>query len=147
MSSYMRAALEQQAYRDWAAGQVIPYRITMALDQLELYGPEVDTACGVEEPAVDMWEAGTLYPTWEQLCALATLTETYPWAFAPHLGPAQPEPWTSLPFHIKGWKPTERVLAFTDEAIAAANLPKLPPPAGPPPQKPPPRGRRMRMAA
>lgn len=67
MSSYTRAALEQQAYRDWAAGHVIPDRITTALNAEGLYGPEVDLACGVEEPAVDEWEAGTRYPSWEQL--------------------------------------------------------------------------------
>lgn len=64
--SFTATALEQQAYRDWATGKVIPDRITTALDA---------QACGVEEPAVDLWEAGTLYPTWEQLCALARLVD------------------------------------------------------------------------
>lgn len=39
-------------------------------------GEWVDVACGVQEPAVDRWEAGLLYPTWEQLCKLAVLTCT-----------------------------------------------------------------------
>lgn len=77
---YWKAAARQSRERgvdklrthaDWRAGRVIPHRITMALDLHGHHGPQVDAACGVEEPAVDMWEAGTLYPTWEQLQALA----------------------------------------------------------------------------
>lgn len=52
----------------------VPARITAALDMRELYGPEVDHACGVEEPAVDEWEAGDRIPTAEQLALLAELT-------------------------------------------------------------------------
>ncbi|AWZ24755.1 hypothetical protein CEJ39_11705 [Rhodococcus pyridinivorans] len=35
------------------------------------FGPEVDAACLAEEPAVDRWEAGIEYPSWEQTVALA----------------------------------------------------------------------------
>lgn len=52
----------------------VPARITLALDTRQLYGPEVDEACGVEEPAVDEWEAGTRIPTVAQVAALAQLT-------------------------------------------------------------------------
>jgi hypothetical protein len=52
----------------------VPARITMALDMRELYGPEVDRACGVEEPAVDEWELGLRVPTDAQMLALAELT-------------------------------------------------------------------------
>ena len=63
----------------------------MALDLRGLEGPEVDIACGVVEPAVDMWEAGTLVPTREQVAALAVLTD-FPVTFFyqpadPPLGP------------------------------------------------------------
>jgi transcriptional regulator with XRE-family HTH domain len=56
-----------------------PARITQALDAPgwggpPLEGPEVDRACGVEEPAVDLWEAGELVPTADQLARLAELT-------------------------------------------------------------------------
>jgi hypothetical protein len=51
-----------------------PRRITLALDVCGLYGPEVDAACGVVEPAVDEWESGALVPTVEQVEALARLT-------------------------------------------------------------------------
>jgi hypothetical protein len=57
-----------------------PKRITMALDLAELYGPEVDEALGVEEPTVDMWEAGLIVPTREQIHRLAMLTG-WPWRF------------------------------------------------------------------
>lgn len=63
-----------EAQAKWRRGAVYPDSITAALDMQNLYGPEVDKACGVEEPAVDMWEAGELYPTWEQLLALSALT-------------------------------------------------------------------------
>jgi hypothetical protein len=79
-----RAARTQQDARDrenvaiaqqkWAAGLVVPHAITLALDEHSLYGPEVDIACGVQEPAVDLWEAGKLYPAWDQLLLLAKLT-------------------------------------------------------------------------
>lgn len=151
MGSYLHAALEQQAYRDWAAGRVIPDRITSALDEKELYGPEVDLACGVEEPAVDEWEAGDRYPTWEQLRALARLVDRPVWLFTmePNLGPGRMFI-CDRSRRKNGCQiiDTTPIQVFTPEAIAAANLPKLPPPAGPPPTNPGPGlGRRMRQVA
>lgn len=67
-----KAERERAARNAWERGQVVPYRITIALGDLE--GPGVDEACGTHEPAVDEWEAGTRYPTWEQLLLLADLT-------------------------------------------------------------------------
>lgn len=149
MSSYTTAQLWQQAERDWASGKVIPWRITTALDADSLYGPEVDLACGVEEPAVDRWEAGTLYPTWEQLCALAELCQTYPWMFTEHITDTGP---VRIFICRRGGRgrgcqvvdTSDRITTFTDEAIAAANLPKPRPPS---PTQPPlgPRPRRMRV--
>ena len=151
MTSYTTARLWQQAERDWQAGKIIPWRITVALDAHSLYGPEVDAACGVEEPAVDMWEAGTLYPTWEQLCALATLCQTYPWMFTHHISDTSP---------LRGFicdrrkrkngcqqiDTSDRITVFTPEAIAAAHLPRQPPPPSNTPL--PPTGRRqMRRVA
>lgn len=71
---YQLAVLRQQDERLMATSNPNPGRITAALNLAGLDGPEVDRACGVEEPAVDMWEAGTLVPTREQVEALATLT-------------------------------------------------------------------------
>lgn len=62
-----RRAAHDRAYEQWATGALAPYRITRALDAAELYGPDVDIACGAREPAVDDWEAGTRYPSFEQL--------------------------------------------------------------------------------
>jgi hypothetical protein len=117
-----RAADAMAAYRAWRAGQLMPAAITTALDAAGLHGPEVDEACGAVEPDVDRWEAGTLYPSWEQLRALAALTGKTPRFFA---GPYQPlSVWdTTLRFHMSH---TERltfanekppVLAFTRDAI------------------------------
>lgn len=72
-----RASLAQARAR-WEAGLIQPWVITMALDSVGAEGPWVDEACGTEEPAVDEWEAGTRYPTWEQLLALAELTGMLP---------------------------------------------------------------------
>lgn len=66
--------MADNAFEAWRDGLVSPLAITTALNLGELYGPEVDEACGVEEPAVDEWEAATRYPTWPQLEALARLT-------------------------------------------------------------------------
>ena len=63
-----------EEFEAWREGLLSPRAITAALDARALYGPEVDRACGVEEPAVDQWEAGQLYPSWEQVQALARLT-------------------------------------------------------------------------
>jgi hypothetical protein len=121
---HRRVVADQEAYRQWAAGKVVPHRITVALDTHSLYGPEVDEACGAQEPDVDMWEAGTLYPTWEQLCLLAKLT-----GFTPRFFMIQPTDLlpvqTSMRFHRIGGQPAtgERepppVRFFTPEAIAA----------------------------
>lgn len=54
------------------------FRITLALDAAELYGPEVDIALGGREPMVDRWELGELEPTPEQIIALARLTRMPP---------------------------------------------------------------------
>ena len=51
-----------------------PERITMALNIMDLYGPEVDRALGGEEPMVDEWESGTRTPTVAQMHTLASLT-------------------------------------------------------------------------
>lgn len=65
---------KRETQRLLAEGTPVPARITMALDLRGLDGPEVDTACGAVEPAVDMWECGVEVPTGEQVKLLAELT-------------------------------------------------------------------------
>lgn len=65
-----------------------PERITTALDAAGLWGSEVDRACGVEEPAVDLWESGELVPTRDQVESLAKLTG-FPPAFFYRDSPAR----------------------------------------------------------
>lgn len=113
-----------QAREAWRRGHVIPHRITTALDLRELYGPEVDRACGVQEPAVDEWEEGVRYPTWEQLLALADLTG-FPVKFFTTMLPANPVRVsdTTLAFHMPKrhrLEDHEPVLVFTPEAVRAA---------------------------
>ena len=48
-----RRAAHDLAYAQW---------ITRAPDAAELYGPDVDIACGAQEPACGDWEAGTRLP-------------------------------------------------------------------------------------
>lgn len=73
-----RQADDARAERLYRGGHLAPWRITMALDAEGLEGPEVDIACGAEEPDVDLWEAGVLYPTWEQVVKLAALCKVTP---------------------------------------------------------------------
>lgn len=107
------------ARRKWAAGMVVPHRITMALDLNNLYGPQVDKACMAQEPDVDMWEAGRLYPSWEQLCALARLTGMHPIHFVGPVPPPIPVEETSLMFHLPKHEreSPEPVHEFTRDAL------------------------------
>lgn len=118
------ARAERAARQRWEAGKVVPDYITTALDMASLYGPEVDQACGVEEPAVDEWEAGTRYPTWEQLQALAKLTDTTPTFFVRPL-PRITNERTTLDFHLslrelRSLRSSPTILGFTDDALRAA---------------------------
>lgn len=79
-TNQMRVRQEHERERDleigkrkWAEGMVIPHQITAALNMRDLFGPDVDRACGAKEPDVDLWEAGKLYPSWEQIVLLAEL--------------------------------------------------------------------------
>lgn len=109
---------EAMAKRRWAAGLVVPASITSALDMHQLEGPEVDQACGVEEPAVDLWEEGKLYPTWEQLVALSKLTGVTPYFLT-----IQREVLniydTSMRFHVnlQGYTPTAPILRYPDDVV------------------------------
>lgn len=73
-------ALQRQRRERELSRTPVPSRITTALNVCGLYGPDVDRACGVEEPTVDRWEAGELVPTAAQVEALSQLTG-YPVAF------------------------------------------------------------------
>lgn len=121
--SYAAAAQNQAAYRDWEAGLISPYLITTALDMCALHGPAGDEACGVEEPTVDQWESGLVYPTWEQLCALAALTGFAPAFFSRRGKDPKAASWeTSTRFHrVGGSRPGGNVgpvvPAFLPEAI------------------------------
>lgn len=91
---------DAKARRNWEAGLVVPWRITVTLDAKSLYGPEVDAACGAQEPDVDRWEMGELYPTWEQLVLLAQLTGCTPRFFTMYDVEPIPAMLTSLRFHV-----------------------------------------------
>lgn len=101
----------------WEHGLIQPYRITAALDAGRHEGPEVDEACGVEEPTVDLWEAGKVYPTWEQLLALSELTGYGPIWFTRGHGPEIEPGDTSLRFHTRNWKDTPALREFDAAAI------------------------------
>lgn len=87
------------AYKLWRAGELQPHLITLALDARGLHGPAVDLACGANEPDVDLWEAGKLYPTWRQLLLLADLTGKTPRFLCTRREPFRPEH-TSMRFHM-----------------------------------------------
>ena len=112
-------AMEPTWKAQWRGGHVVPWRITMMLDARGLYGPEVDEACGVQEPTVDLWEEGAVYPTWPQLVALAKLCETTPGFFMDDRAlPPRPMPWWRSHFAMDlHEKFSEPVLRFTAEAL------------------------------
>lgn len=89
-----------RARRNWEAGLVVPWRITVALDAMGLYGPGVDLACGAQEPDVDRWELGELYPTWEQLVLLAAVTGCTERFFTMYDAKPIPAAETTLRFHV-----------------------------------------------
>lgn len=105
------------AYRLWRHGEMQPCRITFALDCRGLHGPEVDEACGAAEPDVDLWEAGKLYPTWEQVLLLAELTRQPVRFFT---APDLPVPFeeTTMRFHMPPGEHTEPVVSFDPVAVA-----------------------------
>lgn len=99
MAELAAARVRADTRRAWETGLIVPWRITHALDARGLEGPGVDHACGVEEPTVDQWEAGIVYPTWAQLQALATLTD-FPIGWFGLAGAPIPIERTSLWFHM-----------------------------------------------
>jgi transcriptional regulator with XRE-family HTH domain len=123
---YSRAARDQRGEhagrQAWQEGRVQPFVITQGLNVRQLDGPLVDELCGTSEPAVDMWEAGQLYPTWDELKALADATD-FPVAYftTAERTPIAFED-TTLRFHLKrGQKPAGApVLCFEPVAIEAA---------------------------
>lgn len=120
MTSYTAALYLQKAEVAWRRGEVRPDRITYALDAAELWGPEVDRACGVEEPAVDEWEAGTRYPTWEQLCALARLCGVTPWFFTfPATAEITGPVWICGAHTAQAVPPPTRITTYPREVVAA----------------------------
>ncbi|WP_143542740.1 hypothetical protein [Rhodococcus qingshengii] len=66
-------APDQHDYQLWHSGKLAPLVITTLLDRGRHFGPHVDHACKEEEPEVDLWEVGRLYPRWDQTIALAQL--------------------------------------------------------------------------
>jgi hypothetical protein len=116
-----RLHVDESLREKWAAGRVVPGRITSALDLRMLYGPEVDHECGVEEPAVDQWEAGELYPTWEQIVALARLTD-FPLKY--FFEPMDCTPFRENSLRFVGVEPSVRVAEFSEHVwrpVVAAN--------------------------
>lgn len=116
---------EADARRAWEAGLVRPDMLTLWLDYRGLDGPGVDAACGVREPTVDLWEAGRVYPSWEQLLALAKLCQVPVWKFTedPVVDSGQ--------FFLCGGRRNatpepRRVVAFDPMALAAAGLDPYP---------------------
>ncbi|MCT6735496.1 hypothetical protein [Rhodococcus qingshengii] len=111
------------ARSQWEAGGVVPYYLTSAMDRKGLSGPSVDIDCGAAEPAVNEWEAGTRYPTWEQLLKAATLCEVSPAALVRR--PTDPEMAARFPtpptVYLGRCASHQRpcIMEFTEDAVAA----------------------------
>ncbi len=111
---------DEDEYRgEWEAGRLVPWRLTFALDHRRLFGPEVDQACHAKHPDVDRWEAGTLYPQWHQLVALAELTQ-FPVKFFFQQAKGIDVRDTSMVFHVKEKDlPSAPVESYPDEVVQA----------------------------
>lgn len=121
-SAATRTADIERARRLWLEGLVIPAHITMVLDALGLFGPEVDESCGAKEPDVAEWEAGRLYPSFEQICALAELTGKSPRYFMGPITTLSVHE-TSMRFHVGNYERARLsmpVHRFTQSALLAA---------------------------
>lgn len=112
----------EEALARWSTGRAIPWRITSALDMRSLYGPEVDEACGVEEPTVDRWEAGEVYPTWEQLNSLARLTGFPVQYFTRPGAPLEGPVFICSRSGLKVDEPKDVVLEFSHTALVMAGI-------------------------
>lgn len=108
-----------EARTAWEAGQVRPYLVSAWLDYRGFYGPGVDQALGVPEPSVDLWEAGQLYPTWEQFQALGTLCGV-PLRLFTSADPRPPRVWVCGSAALRHLPPP--VTRWTPAALAAAGL-------------------------
>ncbi len=97
-TAYFTARSVERARVEYKAGRLVPYRITQALDLAHLEGPDVDVQLGGVEPMVDEWEAGTRYPTWDQVLALAKLTGFGPAYFTTEVDPEEEARWRESTF-------------------------------------------------
>ena len=107
-----------EAKQEWAAGQMQPHSITIALDGAEQHGPEVDIALGVMEPTVDWWEAEIVYPRWQDVLNLAELCKVLPTILTSRHLWIDPR-LTTLAYHDRGAEVgPPLVLAFTPQSVA-----------------------------
>ena len=108
----------EEAHARWRDGYLLPWRITMWLDMRGLYGPEVDAELGVPEPTVDQWEAGEVYPTWDQVLALANLVGlATPWPLTDGWGGGDLP--TGLIFVCDRSRPSRSSVSRYDEGLVA----------------------------
>lgn len=109
----------EEARLVWEFGELSPYKLTLWMDYRGINGPEVDHHCGVEEPTVDQWEAGTVYPTWEQLLALAEFCQIPVWYFTEESVVDQGQFFICSRSRKLPPEPP-RITAYTPEALATA---------------------------
>lgn len=112
----------QDAARDaWEFGELKPYMLTRWMDYRGVDGPDVDHHCGVQEPIVDRWEDGTVYPTWEQLLALAEFCQIPVYYFTEPMAVDEGRVFICS----RGRKPLAEpaaITAYTHEALATAKI-------------------------
>lgn len=114
------------ARRAWEAGLVRPYLLSLWMNHRGVEGPEVDAACGVPEPTVDLWEEGRVYPTWDQLLALATFCELPVWRFTEDVDTTRT--FLCARSNRAPVLEPERIRAFDPLALAAAGIQPYPEP-------------------
>lgn|SRR5699024_1325485 len=89
---------ETAVYGHWRQGGIVPGRIALARAYLGLHPQNIANVCGTDAEAVDLWELGLEYPTWDEFTDVVLLSGL-PWGFfvRPVVGPgalfAVPDSW------------------------------------------------------
>lgn len=114
--------LHAEARQGWETGAIVPHCITSALDLSGRRREALSAACGVPNETLQAWEAGIVYPTWDQLVALARETGVHP-AFFAKAASSLDLISATLTMTLDIAEPqSEPIHCFTDAALAAAEI-------------------------
>lgn len=65
---------EALTYHAWRDGYLVPGRITLAREHRHLPQQSLANVCGTDIEAIDLWEQGAEYPSWDEFQDLLIIT-------------------------------------------------------------------------